>query len=93
MKKVIKQLQGLVALHKTPDSVTEDWEDQEENESLKTSSHQLPFEEEIYKLHPWMRIIHILQGITMVLFIWFISVAIVFQEKNFDAKLFGIVTV
>ena len=34
-----------------------------------------------------------IQGVSLILFIWFLSVAIVFQEKIFDEKFFGIAVI
>jgi succinate dehydrogenase/fumarate reductase cytochrome b subunit len=55
--------------------------------------HQLPLDLEIIRLYPWTRLFSIFQGLTLVFFVWFLSVAIVFQEKIFDEKFFSVAAV
>lgn len=48
---------------------------------------------EIIRLYPWMRLFSIVQGLSLVIFVWFLSVEIVFQERLFDIKLFSIASI
>ena len=79
IKKVIKQLQSLISLEKSPPDINEEWERNEENESTRNIFEQEKFEDKIIRFYPQMRISSILQGISLVFFIWSTTIAITFQ--------------